>query len=246
MSIGKHAGNPFGVRVVNAESMLRAIREMGIVPFFENAIPGYSIEEMTPPEFWFDGDTDTLGPWDWKVDCVQSGDVAYGKFLWNGKAAFATVQWYRELMNYRRSLPKYRPDASGQTILDYVDANGSVASKDIRRLLGLKKSGADAVSTRLQMQCRLVIGDIARVFRGPDLHYVGWQLASFCTPEGLFGFSEPLLAAERRLGPGGFPFVDDLEPEYKRSPEESYRLLSGHILSVAPAATPALVARMLG
>ena len=240
--------SPFDIRVVNAESMLRAIRGMGIVPFFKNSIEGFSIEEMTPPQFWFDGDTDTLGPWDWKVDCVQSGDIAYGKFLWNGKAAFATQQWYRELMNYRRSLPKYTPDASGQTILDFVEENGSIASKDIRRLLGLKKSGADAVCTRLQMQCRLLVGDIARVYRGPDLHYVGWQLATFCAPEVIVGAipDGTREAGPRATGPGGFPFVDDEEPEYKKSPEESYRLLSGHILSVVPSATPALVARMLG
>ncbi|MBO4455912.1 MAG: hypothetical protein J5759_05635 [Bacteroidales bacterium] len=248
--------------------MLRAIRETGIVPFFENAIPGYSIEEMTPPEFWFDGDSDTLGPWDWKVDCVQSGDVAYGKFLWNGKAAFATAQWYRELMNYRRSLPKYEPDAAGRKILDFVDANGSIASKDIRRLLGLKKSGADAACARLQMQCRLLVGDIARVYRGPDLHYVGWQLATFCAPEGIVGgipdqvgydgkggYDEeggydgvigPCGKRPRVLGPGGFPFMDEEEQGPGHSPEESYRLLTAHIQSVAPAATPALVAKMLG
>ena len=31
------------------------MRRLGIVPFFENPVPGYSIEELTPLEFWFDG-----------------------------------------------------------------------------------------------------------------------------------------------------------------------------------------------
>ena len=270
MSIDRHAGNPFGARVVNAEAMLRAIREAGIIPFFDNPIRGWSIEELTPPEFWFDGDSDTLGPWDWKVDCVQSGDIAYGKFLWNGKAAFATTQWYRELMNYRRSLPKYRPDASGQAILDFLAQNGSIASKDIRRLLGLKKSGADAASTRLQMQCRLLIGDIARVYRGPDLHYVGWQLASFCAPEAIVGAmpsgampsvalpsgvilnegaavaEESAPAPSRHLGPGGFPFADDDAPAVLHTPSESYRLLASRIRTLAPGATDAQIAKALG
>ena len=45
--------------------MLETILELGIVPFFENVIPGYSIEEMTPRSNWFDGQEDLcLTPWD--------------------------------------------------------------------------------------------------------------------------------------------------------------------------------------
>ena len=91
--------------VSSPETMVDAIRACGIIPFFENAIPGYSIEEMTPVEHWFDGDS--LGPWDWKIDVVQTGEIAYGKFLCGGKAAFATMDCYRDLLNWRRSLPKF-------------------------------------------------------------------------------------------------------------------------------------------
>ena len=246
MSIVRHAGNPAQAGIVNAEAMLRVIKDLGIVPFFENPIKGYSIEELTPREFWFDGDSDTLGPWDWKVYCVQSGEIAYGKFLWGGKAAFATPQWYRELMNWRRSLPKYQPGPEDQTVLDYLHANGTVASKDIRRLLGLKKSGADAVATRIQMQCRLVIGDIARVYSGPDLHYSGWQRASFCAPEALFGWDDSAPAAPKTRGPGGFPFVDDEPALPQHTPQESLDLLVSHIRAIVPSATDRLILKMLG
>lgn len=37
----------------------------------------------------------------------SQGDITYGKFL-GGKAAFATVEFYTHLMNWRQSLPKYR------------------------------------------------------------------------------------------------------------------------------------------
>lgn len=246
MSIVRHAGNLAPAGVVSAETMLRTIKELGIVPFFENPVRGYSIEEMTPPRFWFDGESDTLGPWDWKVDCVQSGEIAYGKFLWGGKAAFATPQWYRELMNYRRSLPKYRPGAEDRKVLDYLAENGTVASKDIRRLLGLKKSGADAAATRIQMQCRLVIGDIARVYSGPDLHYSGWQRASFCAPEALFGWGEDIPGGQKIPGPGGFPFTDDEPAVPRHTPEESLELLKDHIRTIAPGATERLILKMLG
>ena len=244
MSIDRHAGNPGAAGVVSAEAMLRAIKELGIVPFFENPIRGYSIEELTPREFWFDGESDTLGPWDWKVFCVQSGDIAYGKFLWGGKAAFATPDLYHELMNYRRSLPKYQPAAEDRKVLDFLAEDGTVASKDIRRILGLKKSGADAAATRLQMQCRMIIGDIARVYSGPDLHYSGWQRASFCAPEALFGWSDK--PAAKTLGPGGFPFADDEPALLHHTPEESLQLLTEHILKIAPGATERHVLKMLG
>ena len=234
----KDAGLP--ATVVSAETMLGAIETLGIVPFFENAILGYSIEEMTARENWFDGQEDLRQtPWDWKIPVVQSGDVAYGKFLWGGKAAFATVEWYAELMNWRRSLPKYQPTAEQQQVMDWLAEHGSIGIKEIRGLLGVKKSAADALMTRLQMQCRVVTGDITRVYRGPDLHYNGWQISSFCTPESLFN-------VEALPGPGGFPFGEARTLDVDHSPAESLQLLVDHILSIAPAATGQQVMKMLG
>lgn len=224
MSIVRHAGNPFRATVVSPESLLRTVMEMGLVPFFENLVPGYSIEEQTPPQYWFDGDGAALGPWDWKIDCIRSGDIAYGKFLLGGKAAFATLQWYRELMNWRRSLPGYQPSADGRLVLDYLQREGSIGIREVRGLLGVKKSAADAVMTRLQMQCRVITGDITRVYRGEDLRYSGWQTSSFCLPEDLFGD-----------GPG-----------VPHSPEESYARLCAHIRSLVPDITERQLHRLLG
>ena len=233
----KEAGLP--ASVVSAETMLGVIGTLGIVPFFENPILGYSIEEMTARENWFDGQEDLrLTPWDWKIPVVQSGDIAYGKFLWGGKAAFATVEWYAELMNWRRSLPKYRPLPDQQRVLDYRAEHDTIGIKDIRGLLGIKKSAADALITRLQMQCRVVTGDITRVYRGPDLHYNGWQVSSFCTPESLF-------CADALPGPGGFPFGDTRTLEVDHSPTESLERLVEHIRSIAPNATEKQILKML-
>ena len=95
MSIFRHSGNPFGVRVTDSMMMLEAVKTYGIIPFFENSVRGYSIEELTPPSFWLTDEE--LGPWDWKVDVVQSGEIVYGKFLFGGKASFATPEWYAHL-----------------------------------------------------------------------------------------------------------------------------------------------------
>ena len=224
MSIVHHAGNPGDARICSPESMYAVIKELGIVPFFENPVKGYSIEELTPKEFWFDDDTDELGPWDWKIYAVQSGDVAYGKFLWGGKASFATPEWYAHLMNWRRSQPRYQPDADQQKILAYMKENGSISIREIRQLLGIKKGQADAIMARLQMQCRVVTGDIERVYRGEDLHYNGWQRSVFCAPE---------------------DFFEDIMVAPSCSPEESYNVLVEHIMEIAPSATSKLIRKLL-
>ena len=225
--------------VLSAETMLGVIGTLGIVPFFENPIPGYSIEEMTARENWFDGQEDLrLTPWDWKIPVVQSGEIAYGKFLWGGKAAFATVEWYAELLNWRRSLPKYQPTEDQRLVLDYLAEHDTIGIKEIRGLLNVKKSAADALITKLQMQCRVVTGDITRVYRGPDLHYNGWQVSSFCTPESLF-------CADVLPGPGGFPFGEARTLEVDRSPAESLERLVEHILDIAPNAGRKQVLKML-
>lgn len=223
MSIDRHAGNLERPRVTGPEEMVRTVLDFGIIPFFSNIIPGYSIEELTPGENWFDG-TEIISdtPWDWKIACVQSGDIAYGKFLLGGKAAFASIRWYQELMNWRRSLPKYQPDDAQSKILAWMRDNGSIGIKEIRGLLGVKKGLADAAMARLMMQCRAVTGDITRVYRGQDLHYNGWQTSAFCKPEDLFD-----------LGP------------CPHSPTESYELLRTHIKEIAPSATDKMINKLL-
>ena len=223
---------PASPSVRDWESMLDLIRHFGLIPFFTNPIPGFSIQEHTSREYWFT--EDNLGPWDWKIDCVQSGDVAYGKFLWGGKAAFATVEVYRELMNWRRSLPKYQPSAEQQKVLDLMAGQGSVSVADIRKLLGIKKSAADSLLGRLQMQTRVITGDITRVYRGPDLQYSGWQRSSFCAPEDLFEDMD-------------FPF-----PGYKprtlkseRTPDQSYLFLQETVRAHCPAVPDQVLLKML-
>ena len=180
-------------------------------------------EEMTPQCNWFDGTEDiTETPWDWKIACVQDGEIAYGKFLLGGKAAFATVKWYRELMNWRHSLPKYQPDDNQSKVLAWMRDNGSIGIKETRQLLGVKKGPADAVMARLMLQCRAVTGDITRVYRGQDLHYNGWQISAFCRPEDLFG-EEPV----------------------PHSPAESRELLREHIKELFPSATEKMINKLI-
>lgn len=245
------------------EAMLAAIREIGFVPFFQCPVPGFSIQEMTPPEHWFDS-SDDLGPWDWKVDVVQSGEIAYGKFLCGGKAGFATVEWYAHLMNWRRSLPKYRPDAGAKKVLAAMEDQGSISSKDIRQMLGVKKAAADALVARLAQMTRLLAGDIQRVYRGPELKYSGWQTCTYCSPEALFGADIPGGSTKRKDIPvsqngkatasprvfGGFsPFSEPAAAanplDTGCSPEESRKKLAGRIREFFPSATDKAISKIL-
>ena len=229
---------PFPI-IDSAESMVAAIRQLGIVPFFGSPIAGFSLHEMTAPGhhiFEMDATLDQT-PWDWKISVLEEGDIAYGKFLC-GKAAFATRQWYKELRQWRLALPKYTPDPAGEKILELAAAQGSVSSGDVRRLLSVNKGKADSFLTRLQMGCRLVTGDIQRVYSGPELEYKGWQRASFCTPESLFDTSE--IAKLLDLG------WQAASLETGHTPQQSRQRLADHIRTLAPTATDLQIARLIG
>ena len=234
-----------GFQITNAETMLEAVRMMGIIPFFSSSIPGYSIRELTAPGCWFDDEDGVLGPWDWKIDCLQSGEIAYGKFLSGGKAAFATVEWYKELMNYRRA--HFKADKDGRKILRYVEENGSIGSKEVRALLGVKKAAADAAIARLQHGCCLLTGDIHRVFRGPNLSYSGWQTSTYCTPEAFFsgGGGSGYAAFTAFVG---FPLDEGIDPlATSHTPEESLETLVSHIESILPIPAPrSRILKLLG
>lgn len=134
----------------SSQKMTQVIRHFGIIPFFKSSVPGWSIEELTDPNCWFYS-SDELGPWDWKIDALQQGDIAYGKFL-SYKAAFATIEWYHHLMNWRRSEARFRV-ALGERFpikntkdkllkylspiaLNAIRKNGSLEMSELRRICG--------------------------------------------------------------------------------------------------------------
>ena len=213
--------------VYSPESMINAIKEIGIIPFSKNTVPGWSIQEITDPDFWFTT-SDQLGPWDWKVEAVREG-IVYGKFI-SRKSAFATVEFYRHLMNWRRSLPKYQIPVGGRfkaktlddklmqlfspTLLASIRERESLDSSEIRPLLeelvpvearkrigghlekyllpNIKKQAVDFLIQYLDMGTWTIVGDITRVYRGPNCEYKGWQKNSITTPDLLFEvFSQP-------------------------------------------------------
>ena len=75
------------------------IRQFGILPFFANSVPGWSVEEHIDPAVWF---TDQEGPWEWKGQLASERTCIYGKFV-RGKSAFISPDWFPDFANYRRN-----------------------------------------------------------------------------------------------------------------------------------------------
>jgi hypothetical protein len=127
-------------KLYSSEDLERLAVEMGFLPFFKNEIGGFSIEEHTPSERWFSDENE--GPWDWKGSVARNGKCVYGKFF-KGKAGFVSMEWFPELVNYRRHCYEEANRSSNnllevndKPIYDAVVAHESLLSKEIKLLLG--------------------------------------------------------------------------------------------------------------
>ena len=79
--------------IYSAENLLNKVEEYGFLPFFKNGIPGYSAEEMCPPELWF---TDKEGLGNGKVRWQKAagafmGNSSTGKRDLSAKSGFPTL-----------------------------------------------------------------------------------------------------------------------------------------------------------
>lgn len=143
----------------SCEALGRLVEAWGILPFFRNELPGFSVEEHTPPSLWFSDHEE--GPREWKGPVIRQTGCAYGKFFQN-KAAFVSRAWFPDFANWRRNGYDFdiRYDDGlaknvDKYVLDLLDGQESLLSKELKRLGGFGKKGRkgfDAIITRLQMQ----------------------------------------------------------------------------------------------
>ena len=97
----------------SAGDMEALVQQWGFLPFFKNEIEGFSIEEHTPPEWWF-GDSDGgegWGPWDWKGPVARTGSCAYGKFF-RKKAGFISLEWFADFATGAGTAMILTPDST--------------------------------------------------------------------------------------------------------------------------------------
>ena len=214
------------------EDLVRAVNELGFLPFFRNSIEGFSIEEHVDPQIWFNDVLD--GPWEWKGPVIRELCCAYGKFL-EKKAAYISKEWFPDFANYRRA--GYDFDArfddemasyQDKKLFDLVDSNAPILSGELKKMGNYRKGGNkgfDTVITRLQAECYVIISDFKYMTDKYGQQY-GWGVAEYSTPERFMG--------------------DDFTKEvYKRTPQESYARIYEHLKELLPDVEEARLRKVL-
>ena len=220
------------IYIQSQKDLVDSIETLGIVPFFENNIKGFSIEENINPKYYF---SDEPGVWEWKGPVIQETRCAYGKFF-NKKAAFIRKDLYYDYANYRRDGYDFDAATSDglinyneQFLYDIISSKHSMLSKTAKAIGGyvkpkekgkdawIPRKGFDTNINKLMMKGYIIIIDFDyEVDKNGEFY--GWGIARYSTPEQFYGkgFSKQC---------------------YKRSPEASYKRLFNQIKSINPDAS---------
>ena len=179
------------------KDLLGLVRKIGFLPLFSNGIPGFSVEEHTPPADWWTGSP--LDPWDWRQLLAPHPDIAYGKFF-DRKAGFVSREWFPRFANYRRDGYDWegmyedgRMTGRCRRILDVLALDENAAGRtmlsgDLRKQAALEK-GFEGALTDLQMKTFLIMGSFRRRRNRQGEEY-GWHVAEMMTPETKWNYDE--------------------------------------------------------
>ena len=158
----------FDFYIKTQQDLIDAVKEYGIVPYFENSIPGFSIEEHAAPSAWFDSEQE--GIWEWKGPVIRKTGCAYGKFF----EGFFN-DGYASLKD--------------KALYDLIEKNGPLLSKELKVLGNYRKGGAKGFDTcinRLQAQCFVLISNFVYMKDRFGREY-GWGVAEYAAPEQFMG-----------------------------------------------------------
>lgn len=213
-----------------ADELLDYINEIGFLPLFRNAIPGFSVEERTAPEVWWTGDLRT-DPWEWRMTLARSGKVIYGKFFDN-KAGFISKKWFPFFANYRRD--GYDFDARWddelapirhKKIMDVFDDTKVLFSNEVKEQAGFgkgKEKNFEGMATALQMQTYLCMRDFKRRINRKGQEY-GWSIALYAMPEELWGYEYVTSAYKEDPGISGERIFAHMREVYPIASEKQIR-----------------------
>jgi hypothetical protein len=195
--------DPFRIR--SWQELVSWINEVGFLPLFANAVPGFSAEEHVHRWSWWTGDLEQ-DPWEWRGLIARSRQVAYGKFF-NQKAGFISLEWLPVFANYRRDGYDFdsrwedgladRRERSIMNLLTGTDEDRDTTFPDVQLLsTELKKQagfgkGGDknfpGIITGLQMKTYLVITDFRRRKSRQGREY-GMAVSVLQPPEAVWGY----------------------------------------------------------
>lgn len=221
----------------SAEELMEVIAGIGFLPLLPCGISGFSVEEMVDADCRYqvfpDGGWD-WPMWKWKGPIVRFRECTYGKFF-NSKAGYVSMEWWRDLMNYRRnSVSALASDSIEEMILDTLQVEGSMITRDLRAACAFTgknmRSRFDSYITRLQMQCRIVTEDFVYPHDRHGREY-GWGWSLLTTPEALFDHEYCLP-----------PETDNGQP---LSPEHSLQRIVDHLSIYVPEATEKQILKLV-
>lgn len=219
-------------KITSAKQLEALVLKIGFLPFFDSAVPGFSLKALTPYGYWFvDG---VEGPWEWREEIAAGGKIAYGK-LFENKAGFVSPEWYPDLCNYRRD--GYDFDARYEDglatrkcklIVDVLSERGPMLSGDLKRAAGFEKGGLkgfDSAISLLQMQTYVTIKEFVYKKDRYGKPY-GWGVGRYALSEDVFG---------EKVTNG----------RYDIAPMESKRAIVSHIQSLFPNADAAQIEKLI-
>ena len=207
----------------SAAELVSLVDELGFLPLFRNEIPGFSVEDRTPPERWW-SDDEERDPWRWRETVAAGEKAAYGKFF-GGRAGFVSLRWLPYLANVRRN--GYDFDSlcdeglaprRSRLIMEAIGER-ELFSFELRREAGFGRGGErnfEGVLTELMMQTYLVIRDFRQRVSRAGKPY-GWPIAVYARPEHIWG-------------------ADAVTSAYAEEPASSRERIVRHILSAFPGA----------
>ena len=181
--------------LTSPEVLEDCIAYFDFLPFFNNEVLGWSIEEKTPSSFWF---TDAPGPWEWKGPIAREGNYLYGKFF-KKRAGWVSRKVFGKFSQIRRTLPASKNPRTALReawLLDYIREVGSIITPDLKEPWAAEfgtLSGLETALANLQMRTDIVIVDFEYRHDRFGNPY-GWGLARYMTPESFIG--EDFLAEE--------------------------------------------------
>jgi len=216
------------------EELKSLLWEIGFLPLFKNPIEGFSVEDITPPSFWFDGEEHD--PWRWRQIIAQEHEIAYGKFFHN-KAGFITRDWLPYFVNARRDGYDFdalyedgkAPHVHKRVMDHFINKENAVIPAHIlKQLAGFSEKGGgsfESVVTHLQMQTYLLIGGFTKKRNRRDEPY-GWPVSQYAMPEALFG-------------------PDFVKSRYEEEPQASFDAIVSQAQRLLPAQTGTMIKRYL-
>lgn len=202
--------------VKTKDQLCALIEDIGFIPLFKSAVPGFSVEDITRGECWFSDDNEH-DPWDWRRRIAEEGNIAYGKFF-QKKAGFISKKWFPKFANFRRD--GYDFDSlyeeglaprKNSIVMELFKEDEIIPSYEIKRRTGFGKEGEkgfEGVLTTLQMQTYLIVREFAQKRNKAGEAY-GWATGMYAKPESLFG-------------------EEYVRSEYSKAPKESKEEIMHH------------------